>query len=746
MLSLLRVRTFLIMALCATVCAVLFVIQKTDTLNSLRLFASATPLYVGLCAVVVWAIGWAWRRHADVRVRAFTVASALLPASLLIVAAPFYATTHIADAITALVGLHIGIWGLLAIACHTPAAARITTAPAARITPWQWIILGVVTLLYGGFAFYNLGNAFYVDERLWVYDRIENYWDNIIERDWINTRPSDKPGITTALVTGPGLMTHDPSDFKKGKLHKDLLPDMFFALRAPQVCVILCMIIGAFFLARRIIGTRTALLFTIFLALSPLLLGISRIINPDALLWIFFILGFLCVMRYVSTQQPRAIYAAGVLLGFALLTKYIANIFILFFILIIFADLALRDRRADDTVPLAQHIRTRAIHGAAMVWIALCVFYIFYPGAWVKHDRMLLATIYSEAFASTWKFFAAIALLVYADIFFLRARVVGAILSFVHRIRTLIACIIYGIVGIAVLLVFGNVLTGMSFYDMIAIIESPKSAYTNHSPFTFFLTSFYPLIFGVTPVVLVGALVAYARRAYRVRWQTADRIVLYSAAFILIYYAASLLNHVAPIIRYQITLYPLIILAAAIGWNDIIRMTRLRNTAIIAVCGAMVCISGIQLASIAPFYFSYNSALLPQRFTINTKDMGDGNYDIAQWLNALPDAATKVVWTDKSGVCQFFVGTCINMSRGDALVAYAPHIDYYVVSQNRRGFFQRTSDAYRAANADYPLHIDRLYADDLPTVYTLHPNGRPDNFMRVIDGHTVSILSDDNSL
>lgn len=743
---LMRTRTFVATMLCATICALLFVVQKTDALDHVRLLASATPLYGIFLVLFGWALWWAWRHSTKYIDRALLIAGIFLPASLLITLAPFFATTHITATITALTGFHICIYGILAISYYirTTQSNDWQKPVTTRIALWQWALLGAVMIIYSWFAFHHLGNAFYVDEKLWVYERIENYWDNLRERDWLNTRPSDKPGITTALVTGPGLLFHDPSDFKKGKLHKELLPDMFFALRAPQVIAILLMIIAAFFLTRHIIGTRTALMYSIFLTLSPLLLGISRIINPDALLWIFFILGFLWIIRYLQHERPSAIITAGVFVGLALLTKYIANIFILFFLLILFIDLALRDHDSTDAALRTQRLRKRAIHAAAMVWIALSVFYVLYPGTWVKHDRMLLATIHSEAFLSTWKFFAIIVAFFIADLCLWHARITRALLTAVYRTRTWLARGVYGVFGIAVIIVFFNVLTDMSLYNFTAIIESPKSSYTSTSPIAFFLASFYPLLFGVTPFVLIGALIAYARRAYRPQWHITDRIVLYGALFILIYYTASLMNHVAPIIRYQIIIYPLFILTAAIGWNDILRARHLQRTATITIFIVFLCIGSLQLATIAPFYFSYNSPLLPQQFIINTKDMGDGNYEIAQWLNARPAAADMIVWTDKAGVCQFFIGTCITMTRGDALLTYAPRIDYYIVSQNRRGFFQRTAAAYRAADPTYPIHLDRLYDPELPTVYTLHPSGRQENFMRIIDSNAVSITSNNH--
>lgn len=743
---LLRSRSFVVLTTAATLVGALFLVQKVDTFAAWRLAAGGEIPYIAFLAVALFTAQWILRdASTSFFTRIFAGMTVFLPTAVLVAVAPLVTTTaHIPATVTICVGFYIFGWGLVAIGLYTRATASdtppVVTTPAAPSARSYRMIFGATLLVYGWFMFHHLGNAFYVDEKLWVYDRIENYWDNLLERDWVNTRPSDKPGVTTAIVSGVGLLRYDPSDFRKGKDHKDLLPSMFAALRTPQVAVIAGMAIAAYVLVRRVVGARTALAYFILLALAPLLIGMSRMINPDALLWGFFTIGFLLMTRYIKDERPAAIYAAGVMLGLALLTKYIANIFFLFFAFMAFVDLAL-DGQNTDRAALAQRLRARAVHVAAMGWIALSVFYALYPGAWVEHSRIALATIHSEALVSTWIGFAACFVCVYADIFLLGARgVTVAILTALRRRRNGIARAVYVVCGVTVVAVGINVFGNMAWIDFPAIIASPKSAAGTISPLAFFVTAFYPLVFGVTPVVLGGAIIACARRLFGTSaWTIADRIVFFGAVFILLYYVASLINQVVPIIRYQIVLYPLCILIAAIGWSDLLRSRRPRSVAV--ALSALLAIGTAELAVASPFYFSYNSPLLPRQFVINSKDMGDGNYEIAQYLNNLPNAAELFVWTDKSGVCQFFVGKCTGMARGNALVDYAPRIDYYVVSQNRRGFFRRTTADHIAANPAYPLRLDRLYDDGITPVYTLLPNGRPENFVRVLDGDSVSILA-----
>jgi len=63
-----------------------------------------------------------------------------------------------------------------------------------------------VMALNFAFGIYNIQKAAFVDESLWLYDRIPKFWQNIAEKDWNGTRRSDKPGVTLMAVSGIGLL------------------------------------------------------------------------------------------------------------------------------------------------------------------------------------------------------------------------------------------------------------------------------------------------------------------------------------------------------------------------------------------------------------------------------------------------------------------------------------------------------------------------------------------------------------
>ena len=701
-----------------------------------RFFEHATPIYILWIMSFLFVIytAFAHGKNSIVHImRSFLIG--LLPSAFILCLTPFIFDARIHPIITAATGFFFIIFGaLLLFQYHT--IHHITEKPLKKINRWHKTIFLFIGIFIIFFGIRDLGHAFYVDEKLWIYDRIETYWDNFLDGDWINTRPSDKPGVTTAIVSGPGLLFFDPSNFNEGTLHKDQLPRLFFALRLPALLCIISLLLLALYLSRKLFTPNTTVLFMIFLCLSPLLIGIARMINPDALLWIFFLISFLAFFHHLFSRSLPSLYIAGIFLGLALLTKYIANIFLVFYFFIILLDPILRK---EQYVDIASSLREQIVRFGIMIGIALSVFYIFYPGAWVKHDRILLATIHSEAFASTWVYFAICICILLIDIFFNRARISSAIISYLHSYAHMIIRGIMILFSFFLLLVLYNTYTDMSIIDFMMIIESPKSIYRDVGPLALFSTSFYPLAFGVTPIVLLGAFIGiYCTLCSKI--SVMERmIILYSVLFILMFYAGSIVNHVMPIVRYQIVLYPLMIMIASVGWSFLLDHIAPAKFTIVVSMIFLTC-EITQLFVLHGHYFSYNSPLLPQKYIINSKDMGDGNYEIAQYLNALPHAQDLLVWTDKTGLCQFFVGSCNNMIQDLALVDIAPQIDYYVVSQNRQGYITRLTAEKRANRPDYPLALDRLYDQDNPRVLEILPGGRSAQFIRIIPAHAVNII------
>jgi hypothetical protein len=128
------------------------------------------------------------------------------------------------------------------------------------------------------------------------------------------------------------------------------------------------------------------------------------------------------------------------------------------------------------------------------------------------------------------------------------------------------------------------------------------------------------------------------------------------------------------------------------------------------------------------FPLSYSSSLLPLTYHADVKDMGAGSYEAATYLNSLPHARELTIWTDRGGVCKFFVGQCIDGLSFEKLKAYT--FDYVVVSSARKNRTEKILDnPFRMAN---PHFIDfNIYYEKTNPDFFYPINNRPSQNIQV---------------
>jgi len=417
---------------------------------------------------------------------------------------------------------------------------------------------------------------------------------------------------------------------------------------------------------------------------------------------------------------------SGVLLGLALLTKYVANILYIFFFLLPFMEYVFASEKPD----IRSYLKKSALDFLILAVVSMATFFILYPAAWVNLDILLQGTFLSKAFETTWPIFVGAIALIIADAFLLRSKVTLRTLNFISAHKTLLIRAISSLFlfGIAVVLI--NTYTGMKFFDTFGTLASPKGSGGGGSRLFIyadnFIADFYSLIFGISPLALFS-FVATLLLAFKKKWIDSyeAKIVFSLALFILFYYFASTVNHVVATVRYQITLYPFAFIVAAIGLAHILSLEKIRRFVPLFV--AFLVILGVSLASlflVKPFYFAYNSALLPQKYFVNLKDMGDGSWEAAAYLNALPNAKELTVWSDKGAVCAVFKGNCkIGFTQKDLKNA---NFDYVVVSSGRKSRSLKLSHP-----GSDPIDFKTAYQTE-ETAATITIGNRPNNFVKVI--------------
>ncbi len=625
------------------------------------------------------------------------------------------------------------------------------------------IVAAVAVFIIGGV--WRIGQQTLVDEPLWLYKRIPKFWNNVAMHDWRGARVSDKPGVTVALLAGAGFHSGDNAvryaeyknyDYARNGTDGYNIERFFAAQRLPILLAVAALLPLFFFVLRSLVGAPTALLATIGIATQPVLLGMSRIINPDALLWAvapLALVAFLAAVQPHTSRRKVVILGIifGALFGLALLTKYVANI--LFIAVPLMAALVIvTGTSAGDRCIVARRAAGLFFGGTA---IALAVVTMLYPYVWSAPQKQLLKlTLHSQAFGAdhilALPYLAALGLTVVGGIVIcVMVRRRGDIAHRITRIGAAIARVVPSHIGIriiagAILLDFAlvaySVFHGMSPWDMNAILGSPKSSYRDVGQIGLIVAAGYPLLFGLTLPIIGGVLLALGVALIRPAHlsQRARMAVLAVGAFSILYALGSALNNVATPLRYQIMLFPLWALLGAIGWMQLRIVRRHVHAAALALllCGTL------SLALAAPHYFSYANMLLPQRYVLNLKDMGDGSYEAAQYLNALPNARNLVVWTDKRGLCRIFVGKCTSTMDFKRYITEGWRFDYYVVTTGRQRKITRTVMRKKAYRPQYLLRFDKLYAPDVPYVWQLQIARRTGNWVRIIDARTIDITYD----
>ncbi len=607
-----------------------------------------------------------------------------------------------------------------------------------RAQGWPALLLVfLATGIFFTFGFYHLTQYASVDEPLWIDGRIARYWKNIGEHDWKGTNISDKPGITVALISGPGNFFKSTKEYRTIHLSgevfnlKNNVEDYYFAFRFPQLLFIALILPLFYFFLERLTGRGSALLSYTLIATSPVLIGMAKIINPDSLLWIFTPLSLLAYFVFLKRGTFRYLIFSGILLGLALLTKYVSNILFIFFLGLVFLDYLYCPRLV--VISFVEYLKKFLKHFALLTFSALATFYILFPAVWIKPSKILTGTLFSQAFEKVAPLFLILIAFVLIDQWFNKTRITSAIIALLEKAKSRIAVAIALIFFLAVLVVAFNAWFGMALYNFTDLLSSPKTIASKSDFIGIYLTNFYPLIFGVTPLIFFSLFIApflFFRK--HPTESVALRTTFYLIIFILLYYLGTTVNNVGAIVRYQIILFPMAAIIAGVTLEYIFaainRKFFVRETLTPVFAATAIIIIGTLILFFTPFPLSYASSLLPNQYHIDVKDMGAGSYEVARYLNALPNAKDLLIWTDKDGVCKFFVGRCkrgLNYSK-----LRDEGLDYIVVSAGRESRTAKMMSGDITNNKTGLIRFDQYYGRADPT-FVIYVNGRATHYVKV---------------
>lgn len=510
------------------------------------------------------------------------------------------------------------------------------------------------------------------DEHFWIYDpvkgRIHNYWDAIENGNWAATRINDKPGVTLAYIAGIGLLFQENPEERIVQREQyfrvynpEKTEEINFLFRLPVLIFNGLSSLFFFWVLKRLTESDwLALIGATLILLNPVLLGISQIVNPDSVLWVFSTAAIFSFLTYLRTEEKKFAALTSIFLGLSLLSKYSAVILIPFFVLAIAYHILSEFKKREASGELKRLVLRLIAAYFLILFGAAAVFSLMMPAVFVDWSFLYRGTVGFKSTSPVWLFLVFLGgiLLTLLDALFSESRYLGKILAKIDRLGRMLPRITFLMLGVVFLLVLFNWMTEYNFLQVkeVSFDVAREKSFKKLALYDKLFLEFRPLVFSLTPFVLLSIVAVWFRSA--VVGSRFTSLVFMISAFMVSFYVGVLTQGLLVHIRYSIMLYPLAAVLAAVSMYELLSWERMnKNLRVIVFLGVVVA-SVVSLWLIKPFYFNYSNNLLHRQHII-TGAWGYGGYEAAQFLNALPNAEELQVYTDYWGFCSFFKGVCI---------------------------------------------------------------------------------------
>lgn len=592
------------------------------------------------------------------------------------------------------------------------------------------VLLVIILTAYFFFGLQHIGSFITADEHYWVEERIPRYFDAWSELDIRKTDINDKPGVSLALVSGPTLLLHDDTTLSCQEdegwftgCDPEETSWLYASFRLPILIVNALFLVLIFFSVQAFAGRNIAAATTGFTALSPHLLGLSQIVNPDSLLWSSGSAALFAFFAFLKTGRRSFAIWTVVALTLALLSKYTA-IMIVFFLPIIVLGAFILDRSFSPLRPRAQLASLLAISATPFLLFALFVPELVVPAATKFRENFLTAG------TDSWLPWVGYAMLLPATAVILLLRIPEKY----HRIASRLSIrALQLLIGAFLLAGFALVIARyvLPAWDIFVLLPFDIKDITNAryyldrtlSPFEIAALELHPLIFALPTVVLFLAWYAIGKSLFSVAPYRLPIILL--TAFSISYLVAFGFSNALTTPRYIAFLFPLFSFFAAVGLAELIASLRKRIPSLpYPAIAAFIAIAALgSVFSSKPFYANFDNMLLPED-SILSHAWGYGGYEAAEYLNALPDAKHLTVWSDYYGVCEFFVGRCVTAYTFDPNEIRP---DYYVLTRRGQIRYMPRADRWEELSG----LIAYRYYDRTDAAFSLDINGQKDNFVKV---------------
>ena len=600
-----------------------------------------------------------------------------------------------------------------------------------------WLLIFIPIGIYFHFGLEHLTKFETADEFYWYSQgRIQQYWFAMAGSDWKNTMINDKPGITLAMISGTALFrdTSPVPDVTDGNRQLatyplDQIEKAHYNYRLPILIFNGIISLYLYWVVRKMTKNRwMGLIAATLILMQPILIGISQIINPDALFWSFAVALLFTFLAFLETGQVILAIFSVLLMGLTLASKYVGIIFFPFLVFALGVYVVFHAATwEEEGLIVWKKILWRSIVYLLTIFGGIGIFALLMPATILDLKYLARGTYDFPGMQFIFRLSVGVAIFFILDAAIFKSWLMIKLSHYGKYPRIVATKLLF--LGILILLSLTLIdwMYQLNLFQLFGMpFEGGKIAeFSQLLWYKQMLLEVRPLVFASTPLVLglVGALwlVSLVKN-----WKC-DWLLFTLTSFIPIFFVAVIKQGLLIHVRYSIVLFPILATIAAILLVEFFSWGYLKHVPKILLFILVVVGSWQSIKKVEPFYFNYTNDYLPKNFAL-VDGWGFGGYEAAQYLNSLSNAQDLKVVTDYTGVCQFFVGRCVRYTN-----LLRPHFDSRWRNQSY-DYFVMSKKGFRR----YGLQEE--YADfyTQEPVWKLEINGRPDNYLKILSSHDSS--------
>jgi 4-amino-4-deoxy-L-arabinose transferase-like glycosyltransferase len=587
--------------------------------------------------------------------------------------------------------------------------------PKFNVIEFLSVILIIGTFIFVGL--YQLGNFMTVDEPKWIYFRVPQLVDSLAEGRWSDTYINDKPGILPSILSsGVYLFDNQPRELPPGVIEKFLL-----LWRAPIILFNAGVLYVTYRYLRKGWGVIFALVVIALTGLNPVLIGISKVVNPDATLWSTTLLTLSLYLLYLKSNRKKYLYLSAVAMAFGLLSKYFISLMFIFLIILHTFEYLGKDGSREKML-------SRIFDLSIFSVISVSIFGIFFPATWANSSALLEGTFYSFILRPGLGVIVAGVGVLMFEIIIMKGMIVTQLRK-VHfqKIYTLLFGLTFS--SILIIMSINLVMESMPIFN---IPDALMSYDRGNGDILYMIKMNLTSFIGVNSFIILFAILIYPALSL-VRKNEENLIVSNSLlSMIFMFLIAAAVGGYWADTRYQIMIFPILSLFVAYILIQVVDLQK-RKTLLMGVVCSMILVSISQI----PVRYPYNFTNQLNRNKVNlTEAWGFGGYEAAQYLNNLENSENLTIWVDREGVAEFVNGNVLWRADENPF-EYEGSIDYLVLTWGGEKIYRKHGEVHDSeniySNTANTTPIFEYYSGQFQkSIFEKKINGIDSNYVRVI--------------